>query len=58
MRIIREGPTKITRSTIDAAWRRRAAGLRTVIGDFECRGLALIVNATSMSWVPTTVFAT
>ena len=51
MRIIREGPTKITRSTIDAAWRRRAAGLRTVIGDFECRGLALIVNATSMSWV-------
>jgi integrase len=51
MRIIREGPTKITRSTIDTAWRRRAAGLRTVIGDFECRGLALIVNATTMSWV-------
>jgi integrase len=51
MRIIREGPTKITRSTIDVAWRRRAANLRTVIGDFECRGLALIVNATSMSWV-------
>ena len=51
MRIIREGPTKITRSTIDTAWRRRGAGLRTVIGDFECRGLALIVNATSMSWV-------
>ena len=53
MRIIREGPTKITRPTIDSAWRRRAAGLRTVIGDFECRGLALIVNATSMSWVYT-----
>jgi integrase len=51
MRIIREGPTKITRPTIDSAWRRRAAGLRIVIGDFECRGLALIVNATSMSWV-------
>jgi Arm DNA-binding domain len=51
MRIIREGPTKITRSAIDAAWRRRGAGVRTVIGDFECRGLALIVNATSMSWV-------
>jgi integrase len=51
MRIIREGPTKITRSAIDAAWRRRAAGLRTIIGDFECRGLTLIVNATSMSWV-------
>jgi integrase len=51
MRIIREGPTKITRSTIDAAWRRRASSVRTVIGDFECRGLALIVNATSMSWV-------
>ncbi len=51
MKILREGPTKITRSTIHAAWRRRAAGLRIVIGDFECRGLALIVNATSMSWV-------
>jgi hypothetical protein len=51
MRIIREGPTKITRSTIDSAWRRRAAGLRIVIRDFECRGLALIINATTMSWV-------
>jgi integrase len=51
MKIFREGPTRITRSAIDAAWRRRAADLRTVIGDFECRGLALIVNATSMSWV-------
>jgi integrase len=51
MRIIREGPTKITRSTIEAAWRRRGAGLRRVIGDFECRGLALIVSSMSMSWV-------
>ena len=51
MKILREGPTKITRSTIDVAWRRRAAGFRIVIGDFECRGLALITNATSMSWV-------
>jgi integrase len=51
VRIFREGPIKITRSSIDAAWRRRASGLRIVVGDAECRGLALIVNATGMSWV-------
>lgn len=51
MRVIREGPTKITRSIIDAAWRRRASEFRLVIGDLECRGLALVTNATSMSWV-------
>jgi hypothetical protein len=33
MKILREGPTKITKATIDAAWQRRAPGQRIVIGD-------------------------
>ncbi len=31
MRVTSEGPTKITKATIDAAWRRRAPGNRLVI---------------------------
>ncbi len=50
MRVVSEGPTKITKATIDAAWRRHAPGLRLVIRDTECRGLALVVNPTGMSW--------
>ena len=50
MRVVREGPTRITRTTIDAAWRRRAPESRLVIGDHECRGLALVVNSTAMAW--------
>lgn len=50
MKIEREGPVKITRDVISAAWKRRASGCRVVIGDDECRGLALIVNATTMTW--------
>lgn len=46
-----EGPVKITKATIEAAWKRRAKGKRLVIRDLECRGLALIVNPTAMSWV-------
>jgi len=51
MRVVREGPVKITKATIDAAWRRRSSEQRLIMGDAECRGLALIVNATSMSWI-------
>lgn len=51
MKVLREGPVRITKQTIDAAWRRRASGQRIVITDLPCRGLALIVNAQSMSWV-------
>ena len=51
VRILRTDPTKISRRTIEAAWKGRAAETRTVIPDAECRGLALIVNATSLSWV-------
>ncbi len=50
MRVMTEGPTRITKGTIEAAWRKRATGERLVIRDNECRGLALIVNATSMTW--------
>ena len=50
MRVTSEGSIKITKATIDAAWRRRKADCRLIIRDKDCRGLALIVNATSMSW--------
>jgi integrase len=50
MRVISEGPTKITKATIDGAWRRRKPDNRIIIRDKDCRGLALIVNATSMAW--------
>ncbi len=50
LQVAREGPVKITRATVDAAWRRRASGKRTTLADAECRGLALVVNAGSMAW--------
>ncbi len=50
MRVTSEGPTKITKATIDAAWRRRKPDHRLIVRDKDCRGLALIVNATSMTW--------
>jgi integrase len=53
MRVMSEGPIKITKATIDAAWRRRGSGQRVIVRDRECRGLALIVNATSMTWAYT-----
>ncbi len=51
MRVVREGPIKITRATVEAAWRRRSREQRHVLGDAVCRGLALVVNASSMTWV-------
>ena len=50
MKVLREGPVRIGKATIEAAWRRRAVGQRIVIGDLECRGLALVVNPTGMIW--------
>lgn len=50
MRVLREGPVKITKGTIAAAWRRREFGQRIMIGDAVCRGLALVVNPTGMTW--------
>lgn len=50
MRVLREGPVKITKAAIEKADRRRAPGQRLVIGDAECRGLALVVNPTGMTW--------
>lgn len=45
-----ERPVRITRATIEAAWKRRAPGTRLVVRDAECRGLALVVNPNSMTW--------
>jgi hypothetical protein len=50
MKVVSEGPTKITKATIEGAWRRRVTGDRLIVRDRECRGLALIVNATTMTW--------
>jgi hypothetical protein len=50
MRLIYEGPLRIGRDTITAAWRRRAADQRIIIRDAWCRGLALVVNPTGMAW--------
>lgn len=50
MLVSREGPVQITKTTIEAAWKRRAKATRLVIADAECRGLALVVNPTGMTW--------
>jgi integrase len=50
MKVSSEGPTKITKATIDAAWRRRKPDHRLIVRDKDCRGLALIVNPTTMAW--------
>ncbi|MEI7711845.1 MAG: tyrosine-type recombinase/integrase [Rhodospirillales bacterium] len=50
MLITSEGPARITRATIEAAWKRRGKEQRLIVRDQECRGLALIVNATTMAW--------
>jgi integrase len=50
MQVISEGLTRITKTSIDKAWRARKSGRRLIVRDLECRGLALIVNATSMTW--------
>lgn len=50
LKVISEGPVRITRATLDAAWRRRAAGTRIVIRDATQRGLALVVNPGGMTW--------
>jgi integrase len=50
MQVISEGPTKITKATVDAAWRRRKADHRLLVRDKDCRGLALVVNSTAMRW--------
>lgn len=46
----RLGPVKITKTVIASAWSRRAHGKRLVFSDLECRGLALVVGKTGMSW--------
>lgn len=50
MQVTREGPTKITKATIESAWKRRAGDHRLVIRDAPCPGLVLVVNPTGMTW--------
>ena len=50
MKVISEGPTRITRITINAAEKRRCRATRIVIQDATCRGLALVMNPTGLSW--------
>jgi len=50
MRVTSEGPTRITKATIDAAWRRKKPDHRLIVRDKDCRGLALIINPTTMKW--------
>ncbi len=51
MKVISEAPTKITKATIDAAWRRKKPDHRLIVRDKDCRGLALIINPTTMTWI-------
>lgn len=53
--ILRQGPVKITKGTIETAWKKRKPLLRTIISDADCRGLALIVNANSMECLSATL---
>ena len=50
MKLLREGPARITKATIEAVWRRREKDQRIIIGDAACRGLALVVHQTGMAW--------
>jgi integrase len=45
--------TRITRATIEAAWKRRSNIERQIIRDTACGGLALLVGARSASWLLT-----
>jgi hypothetical protein len=40
----------MTKATVDVAWRSRVPSQRLVVRDAECRGLALVVNPSAMSW--------
>jgi integrase len=50
MRVVSETKNKVTKSVIEAAWKRRAPGQRLIVRDGECRGLCLIVNPRTMVW--------
>ncbi|WP_198371139.1 tyrosine-type recombinase/integrase [Roseomonas rosulenta] len=50
MKVQREGPTKITKATVEAAWRRREPQQRLVISDQACPGLELVVNPGGKTW--------
>jgi hypothetical protein len=50
VQIVIETKDRVTKSVIEAAWKRRAPNQRLTIRDRECPGLRLVVNARTMSW--------
>jgi len=50
MRVITKAGTKITKATIEAAWRQRRSHERHIWRDTECSGLALFVSQRAMRW--------
>ena len=50
MKVVREGPIRITKATVETAWKRRAKGRCLIIGNATCGGVALVVNPTRMIW--------
>ena len=43
MKVSSEGPTKITKATIDAAWRRKKPDHRLIVRDKDCREVCQIL---------------
>ena len=43
------GPMRVTKATVEAGWSKRTDGVRTVMCNAECRGLALVVEPTGMT---------
>lgn len=50
LRVQSRAAVQINRSVIDQAWKQRGEGVRHVIRDARCRGLALVVHPTGMVW--------
>jgi len=50
MQVLTEKAAKITRATVEAVAKRRVKATRLIVRDESCRGLALIVNPSSMTW--------
>ena len=50
IRVASRAAVQINRTVIDQAWKQRGEGVRQVIRDDRCRGLALVVHPTAMVW--------
>ena len=50
MRVVTKPPAKVTRAGIETTWRRQSADRGLIVRDKPCRGLALALRATAMTW--------